>query len=260
MSQLSNPVPFQPLNPSEASLKVIVWGPPGSGKTIWSLNADDVAYISLESGADRYSHLRINATYPKNLKELGEVLRFLKSADHSYQTIVVDTISNVWGMFLEEFCPENKKPDWVLIKTKWKRMLRAFLSLRQDVIFIGRAKDARSESNWYKKTGDLVLDSESSTSHELDFVAFSYTEMHEETGEVLYKVRLDKVRDITGRIKTGMVLINSSFREFKRKANTILEEAELPEDVEGFLEKEQLRREIIHVPEGLEKSEGPLLS
>ncbi|NQU63609.1 MAG: AAA family ATPase [SAR324 cluster bacterium] len=211
------PDPFTLLTPHEGYLKVLIWGPAGSGKTVWSLGADDVAYISLESGADRYAQLGISAFSPRNLAELGQTIRFLMHAQYQYQTIVVDTVSVCWSMFMEEYCQEGVKPDWAKIKVKWKRFLRTLLSLRKDVILIGRAKEARSESSWYKKTGDLILDSEISTAFEFDFVGFAYTSYHPETEETHYKVRLEKVRDLTGKVKTGMVMTNSTFKQFKTK-------------------------------------------
>ena len=197
--------PFTFLNPNTTYVKFLIWGPAGSGKTVWGLSAEKVAYISLESGADRYAQLGISAFSPRSLEELGQTLRFLKHADYSYQTIVLDSVSVCWAMFMEEYCPEGVKPDWVTIKLKWKRFLRTLLGLRKDVILIGRAKEARSESAWYQKTGQLILDSEISSSYEFDFVGFSYTEQLD-TGETAYKIRLDKVRDLTGKVKTGMVL------------------------------------------------------
>jgi hypothetical protein len=212
--------PFTLLNPDTAYVKFLIWGPAGSGKTVWGLSADKPAYISLESGADRYAQLGVSTFSPKNLAELGQTLRFLKHADYSYQTIVLDSVSVAWSMFMEEYCPEGVKPDWVAIKLKWKRFLRTLLGLRKDVILIGRAKESRAEgSSWYIKTGDLILDSEISTAFEFDFVgfSFSYTDQHSETSEIDYKIRLDKVRDLTGKVKTGMVLTNSTFKQFKSR-------------------------------------------
>ena len=209
--------PFKPLNPNTAFVKFLIWGPAGSGKTVWGLSAEKVAYISLESGADRYAQLGISAFSPKSLEDLGNTLRFLKHAEYPYQTIVLDSVSVCWAMFMEEYCPEGVKPDWVTIKLKWKKFLRTLLGLRKDLILIGRAKEARSESSWYKKTGDLVLDSEISTAFEFDFVGFSYTDQHPETAEIDYKIRLDKVRDLSGKVKTGMIMTNSSFKAFKSR-------------------------------------------
>ncbi|MBF0238111.1 MAG: AAA family ATPase [SAR324 cluster bacterium] len=252
--------PFQPLKPHDAFLKFLLWGPPGSGKTCWALNSDRVAYISLESGADRYSHLNIEATYPSSLKDIGDVIRFLRSGNHEYQTCVIDSISVVWSLFLEEYCPEGVKPDWVMVKTKWKRFLRAMLGLRMDVIAIGRSKDSRTDSQWYKRTGDLILDSEISTGFEFDYIGFAYSELQEEWQDPLYRVRLEKVRDLTGRVKTGMVLTNTSFREFKQRANAVLEEAEVPESIQDFLKQEQQRQETMVIPEGLTPMKPELLS
>ena len=154
--------PFVILKPNNAHVKFLIWGGSGTGKTLWSLSADNVAYISLESGADRYSSLKISAFCPKNLTELGQALKFLKNSNNQYQTVVIDSISVAWSMFMEELIPEGLKADWVMVKTRWKRFLRTLLSLQKDVILIGRSKEARSDSAWYKKTGDLVLDSEAS--------------------------------------------------------------------------------------------------
>ena len=228
--------PFVILKPNNAHVKFLIWGGSGTGKTLWSLSADNVAYISLESGADRYSSLKISAFCPKNLTELGQALKFLKNSNNQYQTVVIDSISVAWSMFMEELIPEGLKADWVMVKTRWKRFLRTLLSLQKDVILIGRSKEARSDSAWYKKTGDLVLDSEASTGFEFDFVGFSYMTDNEETGDLEFKIRLEKVRDLTGRVRTGMVLTNSTFKDFKHRLNNLLIESQAkPDSAEGFI-------------------------
>lgn len=216
------PDPFIQLTPKNAHVKFLIWGGPGTGKTVWSLSGEKVAYVSLESGADRYSSLNISAFFPKNLFELGQALRFLINTENDYQTVVIDSISVAWGMFMEELIPEGSKPDWVMVKTRWKRFLRTLLSLQKDVILIGRSKEARSDSAWYKKTGDLILDSEASTGFEFDFVGFSYITENEERAKLEFKIKLEKVRDLTGRVTTGMVLTNSTFKDFKFRLNNLL--------------------------------------
>jgi len=228
--------PFVILKPNHAHVKFLIWGGSGTGKTLWSLSAENVAYISLESGADRYSSLKISAFCPRNLTELGQALKFLKNSDNHYQTVVIDSVSVAWGMFMEELIPEGSKPDWVMVKTRWKRFLRTLLSLQKDVILIGRSKETRSDNAWYKKTGDLILDSEASTGFEFDFIGFSYITENEETSDLEFKIRLEKVRDLTGRVRTGMVLSNSTFKDFKHRLNDLLIESQVkPDNAEGFI-------------------------
>ena len=87
------PDPFTKLEPHNANIKALFWGPPGSGKTFMSLQAPgEVAYISLESGADRYASLGISATYPQTLEDIGNTIRFLRT-DQIYDTVVIDSIS-----------------------------------------------------------------------------------------------------------------------------------------------------------------------
>jgi hypothetical protein len=234
------PNPFVLLTPKNAHVKFLLWGPPGTGKTLWSLSGDHVAYISLESGADRYSNLKISAFCPKNLTELGYALKYLKSTKNQYQTVVVDSVSVAWAMFMSELIPEGVKPDWVMIKARWKKFLRTLLSIEKDVILIGRSKEARSESAWYVKTGDLVLDSEASTGFEFDFVGFSYVVENEGTGNLEFKIRLEKVRDLTGRVKTGMVLTNSTFKDYKQRLNDLLIESHsITSTAEGFIQSQR---------------------
>lgn len=217
--------PFVALKPNEAHVKMLLWGPPGTGKTVWSLNSEKLAYLSMESGADRYTNLApISSFSPKNLTELGNAIRFLKLSEHHYQTLIIDSISVVWGMFMEELAPEGAKPDWTVIKVKWKRFLRTILGLPMDVILIGRAKDVRVEGSFWKKTGDLIVDAEISTGHEVDFIGFAFTELNPDTNDPIFKIRLDKVRDLSGRIKTGQILINSTFKDFKSRLNALLEQ------------------------------------
>jgi hypothetical protein len=155
-------------------------------------------------------------------------------------------------MFMEELIPEGIKADWVMVKTRWKRFLRTLLSLEKDVILIGRSKETRSESAWYKKTGDLVLDSEVSTGFEFDFIGFSYITENEQAGDLDFKIRLEKVRDLTGRVKTGMVLSNSTFKDFKTRLNSLLVDTSVnASSAESFIQQARIPQQ---------KSSEPLLS
>jgi hypothetical protein len=221
--------PFVKLEPKDAHIKMLLWGPPGSGKTYAALHAPGkVAYVNLESGADRYASLGIYAATPKSLKDIGDIIRFLRN-DDTYDTVVIDSISVVWGMVMEHYIPNEKtNPNWVTIKQTWKRLLHSIINLDKNVVLIGRAKQQTGD-NWWVKTGGWTLDCEGTTGHEVDFVGFSYVDINED-GEPSYQIRLEKVRELTGRVKTGMILTNTTFKQFHKRLNfLLLSEEELEE-------------------------------
>lgn len=211
---------FEELKTDQAHFKMLAWGASGSGKTLWSLKDKNVAYISLEGGADRYASLGIQATYPNTLEDIGNVIRFLRN-DQKYQTVVVDSISVVWDMVKEKFIHEDQKqPNWIVIKTTWKKLLGAFLRLQKNVILISRAKP-ETTVNFFERTGNLTVDCESTVSHEVDYVAYFYNVFNEENTEFL--IRFDKVRDISGKVKTGMIFKNTSFGDFRERVEKHLQ-------------------------------------
>lgn len=222
------PDPFTPMLENEMFIKAFLWGFQGTGKTVWALRSHKCAYISLEGGAEHYRRLGPNISYPKNTKELGAALMFLKLNNNGlYKTLALDCMSVAWTMFQDETPLIEVKgaltQDWITIKRKWKSFITLLLSLQMDVIAIARSKEASTPGKWYEKTGQLIPDCEKNSVYDFDFELFAYTEENKDSGDMDFKIALNKVRDLSGKIKTGMVLTNTTFAAFKAKVKQVAE-------------------------------------
>lgn len=212
---------FQKLAQNDTFIKLAIWGEPGSGKTLFSLHADKVAYLDLENGADRYvSFVDFDAIKIERFDQMEEALAYLAFQEHPYQTLVIDSATEAWGMCMRNMIEPDTKPDWISIKGRWKNFLRSLRALKMDVILIGRAKDSKDENKWWVRTGMKEADLESSTCHDMDFVLFSWVSFPDEESKPCYKVRLEKARDLSGKAVAGLELEGNTFSQFKALLKT----------------------------------------
>ena len=64
----------KPFNES-THIKAVIWGEPGSGKTVFALKGEQVALLDLENGADRYANFfNFYALKVGNFDQIEEVL------------------------------------------------------------------------------------------------------------------------------------------------------------------------------------------
>lgn len=70
--------------------KVVLYGPEGIGKTTFGANAPDPIFLCAEQGTEQLDVTRFPT--PTSWSEVLEALRELATAEHSFKTLVVDTL------------------------------------------------------------------------------------------------------------------------------------------------------------------------
>ncbi|MBF0240012.1 MAG: AAA family ATPase [SAR324 cluster bacterium] len=212
---------FSKLTHSQTHIKAVWWGEPKTGKTVAALKGEAVAFLDLERGAEQYvNHFSVYAEQPKNFTGIESAVSFLMHQGHGFKTLVIDSASVAWSMCMEEMIQPDVKPDWITIKGRWKAFLRSLIVLPMDVILIGRAKDCKVEGKWWVKTGGKEADLENNTCHDFDFILFQFRQTDEQ-GIEHFRTRIDGARDLTGKIKAGMIFENFDFSQFKAMLQNI---------------------------------------
>lgn len=94
------------------SVKCVVYGGAGTGKTRLCASSPSPIIISAESGLLSLADISCDYIEISSLKELDEVYRFLKSSKEAekYETICLDSLSEIAEVLVQEIKPTVKDP------------------------------------------------------------------------------------------------------------------------------------------------------
>lgn len=167
---------FRKAKGEQAALKMGLYGPPGSGKTLTALMCAEglakltgkrVAFIDTERGSDFYVQdiearrvhpkgFDIDALYSRSITECYDAIKSLKPNEHG--VIVIDSITHLWEA--ARFAYEGKTTSvgtipfhaWAKIKKPYKDMINYLLSSPLHVFLCGRQGNEFAED---EDTGEL---------------------------------------------------------------------------------------------------------
>jgi len=131
-------------------INVLVYGPPGAGKTYLSSTTGDLEHtliISAEAGLLSLRMFDIDSIEVTTLEKLTEVFKFLKTGDHKYTWIIIDSLSEVASVCLadEKQSTADGRAAYGNMAERIFAVLRRFRDLPYNVVMtakIDRAKDA----------------------------------------------------------------------------------------------------------------------
>jgi hypothetical protein len=120
-------------------LNLLLYGSPGAGKTTLCATAQDspfgadVLFLDVEGGTRSISDRPDIAVYrPTKWEDLREVYESLKAGEHSFKTVVVDSLTEAQKMAMRAVIGNAPTPDrqqWGFINEKLTGLVRAFKDL-----------------------------------------------------------------------------------------------------------------------------------
>ena len=122
------------------SVKCVVWGGPGVGKTRLCATAPNPIIISAESGLLSLADVKCDYIEIKKLKDLDEAYRALKD-DNNYDSIGLDSLSEIAEVLLTELKPNFKdgRQAYMALADAMLPMLRRFRDLKgKNTIFTSK--------------------------------------------------------------------------------------------------------------------------
>lgn len=82
--------------------RVLLYGPPGIGKSTWGAGAPAPIFLPVEAGSDQLDVPRF--PQPQTLDEAKVALRALREEPHEYQTVVLDTVDALEPLIWRAVC------------------------------------------------------------------------------------------------------------------------------------------------------------
>jgi hypothetical protein len=156
---------FAKAAPQQAFVKMTLYGPPGSGKTMTSLLMAEglaarmkkrIAFIDSEHGTDFYARaikartvhpaaFDFDAVYTRSLAMTLDEIKRLDTATHG--VVVIDSISHLWESAMDAYTGNRTKQDgipmqaWGQIKKPYKDLMKLLIAMPAHVLILGRQKN-----------------------------------------------------------------------------------------------------------------------
>lgn len=171
--------PFKQATAVKKHIKVMVFGQAGSGKTTFALTAPNAAVIDTERGTDMYAGrdgiAQFGVLRANNLTEIQAAIAFLKTGKHSFETVILDSLTPVYDVLVGALEAKSKSGEmsyreWGAVKRKMNALYNALLDLPMNVIITAReAVEYETSGRELRKVG-AKPDADKSLSYVFDFV------------------------------------------------------------------------------------------
>lgn len=127
--------------------KVVLYGPPGSGKTTMGATFPNVLFLSAESGLLSVRDQALDVWTIDKWEDLEEAFAFLRAGDHKYKSVVIDSLTEVQKKLHEyiirKFPGKRRDYEDLMSQSDWgygidrmRKMCRSFRDLTMNVVFI----------------------------------------------------------------------------------------------------------------------------
>lgn len=155
---------FQPAKRVHKKMKILVWGQPGAGKTVFTLGWPKLAVIDTEHGTDMYAG-RLGEFDVIRTTSMAEVITAINEAERSgkYETLAIDSITNLYEqikagkMNIKDGSGSSiKVPDWNIINSIMRDLYRRLAALNNVHVIVTAAETdilETTDGGGFKKIG-----------------------------------------------------------------------------------------------------------
>lgn len=160
--------------PTSHKIKALIYGASGSWKTTFWSTANNVIYASAEAWLLSVGNKEIDYAEIKSLQDLRDLLLYLKRQDHKYETVVIDSISEINDIIKAELEASRWRAlqlqDWSVVAKQIEWILREFRGLDMHVLFIAQEQELTDEGKISKIVPSLNWKSATKIAYFMDIV------------------------------------------------------------------------------------------
>jgi phage nucleotide-binding protein len=159
----------------DPNLKYLVHAPPGYGKTyLIRTMPGNVICGSAESGLQSIADTDIDYVELTSITQLRELYKYLASGDHDYDSLALDSITEIGEICLSEMKEEHKdgRQAYGEMQEAIIKLLRAFRSLNMTVYFSAKQQREKTDRGLLQVPNmpGSTLTTKRPIGHDFDFV------------------------------------------------------------------------------------------
>ena len=165
-------------SPKDQKIKALIYWASWSWKTTFTASAPKPIFASSEKWLMSIRKFAPAYTEINSLWDLKELLNFLKNEKHDYETVIIDSITEIIDIIKSYIEKKNNRSmqlqDWWTLAKEMKWILRDFRDLPMHVIFIAQEMAEKNEDKIAKILPSLNWKSATDIAYYMDVVWYVY--------------------------------------------------------------------------------------
>lgn len=166
--------------PTDHKIKAVVYGASWSGKTVFGWTAPKPIFASAEGGLLSIAEKNPAFVEIKSLKDLSDLLDYLKNQKHDFETVIIDSISEINDIIKQEIERKTWRSmqiqDWGDLWKKIRSILRGFRDLPMHTLFIAQESNEKDEDKIEKIVPSLNGKAATEIAYFMDIVGYLFIE------------------------------------------------------------------------------------
>jgi hypothetical protein len=165
-------------SPKDQTIKCLIYGSSWVGKTSFWATAPNPIFASSEKWLMSIRKFAPAYTEINSLWDLKELLTYLSTEKHDYETVIIDSITEINDIIKSAIEKKNSRSmqlqDWWTLSKEIKTILRWFRDLPMHVIFIAQEMSDMDERKVVKILPSLNWKSATDIAYYMDVVWYVY--------------------------------------------------------------------------------------
>lgn len=228
-------------------VKALIYGASGTGKTSFGGTCPKPIFASAEGGLLSIADKNPDYVDIKTERDLTDLLAFLRAGDHPYETVVIDSISEISQVIIDGLRKAGKQltlQDYGTLSDRMRNLLRDFRNLPMHVVVLALEKIEKDEDRVVSRLPELAGKTASSVGQFMDVVGYSMVDK-----EGNHKIFTTPHNTLITKNRGGS--IPSDCLDFSRWIEILSEEKIQAQEV-VVSETPSLSTEVLHMAEALE--------
>lgn len=148
-------------SPTNHLIKALIYWAPKVWKTTLGATSPKPLFVCAESWLLSVADKAPDFVEVKTLKELKELYKFLRDDKPDYESIVIDSLSEISKIIKDDITDHGKNPmriqDWWVYGEEMMQTVRQIVALPYHIICIVHSKEIAGENGWIEKY-DLAIE------------------------------------------------------------------------------------------------------